>query len=237
MREIKFRKWDFEEGEMIPGDALAFEEYAPLTDLLTQKGIMQYTGLKDVNGNDIYEGDIIDYKETCIGGADDIIGVVEYSEGSFWVVDESNEVSNFLFSETAELEIIGNVYEDPEFLEAGIMVDRYVTSEYKRWNLINPVNQRIVEPKNSLTDKIESAVTSHVEFLESEYKKAFEHFNVPINEVPNRAKIVRKVDRSEELHIDDIPVFVAYEPKVASDNLFEHSVVFEYKRLYEEAGE
>ncbi|MCY8191488.1 hypothetical protein MOC62_07700 [Bacillus spizizenii] len=117
------------------------------------------------------------------------------------------------------------------------MASRYVTLEYKHWNLTNPVNQRIIEPENCLPDKIESAVTSHVEFLEIEYKKAFEHFNVPINEVPNRAKIVRKVDRSEELHIDDIPVFVSYEPKVTSDNLFEHSVVFEYKRLYEEAGE
>lgn len=118
------------------------------------------------------------------------------------------------------------------------MVNRYVTSEYKRWKLTNPVNQRIIEPENYLPDKIESAVTYHVEFLESEYKKAFEHFNLPINEVPSRAKIVRNVvDRSEELHIDDIPVFVVYEPKVTSDNLFEHSVVFEYKRLYEEAGE
>ncbi|MCY8493716.1 hypothetical protein [Bacillus inaquosorum] len=118
------------------------------------------------------------------------------------------------------------------------MANRYVTLEYKRWNLTIPVNQRIIEPENCLPDKIESAVTSLVEFLESEYKKAFEHFNVPINEVPNRAKIVRKVvDRSEELHIDDIPVFVAYEPKVTSANLFEHSVVFECRRLYKEAGE
>lgn len=117
------------------------------------------------------------------------------------------------------------------------MAVRYVTSEYKRWKLTNPTNQRIIEPKNSLNDKIERSVTSHVEFLEGEYKKAFEHFNVPISDIPKRTEIVREVDRSEVLYIDDVPVFVAYEPKVSSDNSFEHNVVFEYKRLYEEADE
>lgn len=117
------------------------------------------------------------------------------------------------------------------------MANRYITSEYKCWKLTNPVNQRIIEPENCLNDKIESAVTSHVEFLESEYKKALEYFNVPISDIPKRTEIVREVDRSEVLYIDDVSVFVAYEPKVSIDNSFEHKVSFEYRRLYEEAGE
>ncbi|MGI1816276.1 YopX family protein [Bacillus subtilis] len=236
MREIKFRKWDFEEGEMIPGEALAFEEYAPLTDLLTQEGIMQYTGLKDTNGRDIYEGDIVLYDRNISTAIDSIMYVVRWEECKFvlLVMDNPDDIIDDFDGDL--IEVIGDVYRNPELLE--LSVEHRTKPEYNGWKLSNVVDQRILETENCLTNKIESAVTSHVEFLESEYKKAFEHFNVPINEVPSRAKVVRNVvDRSEELHIDDIPVFVAYEPKVTSDNLFEHSVVFEFKRLYEEVSE
>src|ERR1700749_3590621 len=59
-REIKFRA--FIDGEMIDGDSLAFEEYAPISKLLTNcENIMQYTGLKDKNGVQIFEGDGVDF--------------------------------------------------------------------------------------------------------------------------------------------------------------------------------
>ena len=70
MREIKFRAWtpaeDDEPGYMISGDDLAFGEYLlPVTDLLSQEGIMQYTGLKDKNGKEIFELDYAE-KDGCI---------------------------------------------------------------------------------------------------------------------------------------------------------------------------
>ena len=58
MREIKFRL--FKDGEMLGADVLAFEEYGLLQDQLAgEPSLMQYTGLKDKNGKEIYEGDIV----------------------------------------------------------------------------------------------------------------------------------------------------------------------------------
>lgn len=151
------------------------------------------------------------------------------------MVDKSNEDANSLFSETAELTIIGNVYENPELLD--VAVERRAKPEYSGWKLSNIANQRILETENCMYDKIERAVASHVEFLESEYKKAIEHFNVPINEVPNRVKIVRKDYQSEALHIDNVPVLVTYKPEVSGDNPFEYKASFKCRRLYKEAGE
>ena len=66
----------------------------------------QYTGLKDINGNKIFEDDIVrnEHEKTC---------VVNFKEGSFLVGD-------FYFGSIGAgmgLEIIGNIHENPELLE------------------------------------------------------------------------------------------------------------------------
>ncbi|GIO03415.1 hypothetical protein J5TS2_40830 [Brevibacillus halotolerans] len=121
MREIKFRMWNFENQEMINGDSLAFEEYAPISQLLSQKGIMQYTGLKDRNGREIYEGDIVcctdDTGIINLFDPDTGIGEVEwlYSLG-FWNVTRIDNCLGDLIRNGYHLEIIGNIYEHPHLL-------------------------------------------------------------------------------------------------------------------------
>lgn len=119
MREIKFRAWDFEKNEMIPGDDLAFEHYAPLVDLLSREGIMQYTGMKDKNGQEIYEGDLIRSRKMIRPNVFEVI----YGRCSFEFIRETGtryRADQLLWS---DIEIIGHIYQTGESRKLDILYD------------------------------------------------------------------------------------------------------------------
>ena len=121
-REIKYRAWLKEENKMVNvslmsptekwiGYQIFYEEEKKkkfeFSDSENFK-LMQYTGLKDSLGNEIYEGDIL-WNEY-----DEEYGEVIFDEGE-WKLLESNTSQN-LFSLLDVVEVKGNIYENEELL-------------------------------------------------------------------------------------------------------------------------
>ncbi len=130
-REIKFRAWD-KGSEYMHSNVQSgvYEDPDDWTEFSTVLGlerfeVMQYTGLKDKNGKEIYEGDVVEYNDfnslKTGGHAEDkiIVGKVIFICG-MWMVEENNcghDLYEGLVNDE-EFEVIGNIYENPELLEA-----------------------------------------------------------------------------------------------------------------------
>jgi len=100
MRELKFRAWNTNWKEYEYG----CYDVEPSPDYIFE----QYTGLKDKNGKEIYEGDI--YKQFIEDSPNEeriIIDFVEYIHLFAYFFDNKNH----------EIEVIGNIHENPELLE------------------------------------------------------------------------------------------------------------------------
>lgn len=117
MREIKFRAWDEENKQFFNIARYDFVDNTIYSHLFACEGylgedleIMQYTGLEDENGHEIYEGEIM------LDGHNEELGVVEFEEGQFRIT--FGNVSTPLFECNDTLNIIGNIYENADLLEA-----------------------------------------------------------------------------------------------------------------------
>lgn len=103
MREIKFRLWDGEVMGEIKYMKLPINDGGPI--------VMQYTGLKDKNGKEIYEGDIAknQYGRIC--------KVVWHEYTGRWDQEALNSEGHVKrYFQWGDWEVIVNIYENPELI-------------------------------------------------------------------------------------------------------------------------
>lgn len=125
----KFRAWLKKEKEMIDVDEIHWYrgEFEFIGDGITFKCksddlvLIQSTGLKDKNGKEIFEGDVVQYQNTKVPSADSK-GVVRYFDNwaMFGIDIEHNEPRALFFNGLADhisLDVVGNIYENPELLK------------------------------------------------------------------------------------------------------------------------
>lgn len=109
MRELKFRVWFKEHYDYYKlDDFCGVDNRYFLEDTIVE----QYTGLKDKNGKEIYEGDILRWENSKFSFEDN--GVVVYEHGG-WCV--TNTICTLWACITLyKAEVVGNIHENKEFL-------------------------------------------------------------------------------------------------------------------------
>lgn len=126
-REIKFRAWLKEEKKIVNVETIDFTDksiqYLEKSEIINayllrrvsfdDVELMQYTGIKDKNGKEVYEGDIVILNDA----EEENRCVVKYKYGSYILIDgdlreDLSNVESHKF-----LEVVGNIYENKNLME------------------------------------------------------------------------------------------------------------------------
>lgn len=129
MRELKFRVWSKKQKTYdykhpyntlgnfyINQNGCLFSDYGNAVTPEIKQGdfvVERYTGLRDKNGKEIYEGDIVKYEGYTV-----CFGVVEYDAPEFYLNADVSNWGRMIVHGIPYQTVIGNIHENPELLEA-----------------------------------------------------------------------------------------------------------------------
>lgn len=123
-RELKFRAWAIGSNKMLhdvgvhPSISMANEGYDPgepgwltVSPRMESYVVMQYTGMKDDEGKEMYEGDVVEMDDD----GDLITGPIEFETDSWWI---GGQIEDSLASKLEDygLKVIGNIHQNPELI-------------------------------------------------------------------------------------------------------------------------
>lgn len=131
MREIKFRAWDREQKHLFDVDTLCPDHVIDMYCSVHPRrvcDIEQFTGLRDKNGREIYEGDILAKWDSMPGWNEekdepnppkrtdqtDVATMERFP--CFWLKDEGFGCEGEDLEDSNNWEVIGNIHENPELL-------------------------------------------------------------------------------------------------------------------------
>ncbi len=135
MRSIKFRAWNLKLKRMVYNiegayDCIGSERYEDGEDYDDKEQffdsylddenyiVMQFTGLKDKNGKEIYEGDIVLETTETEKKKYEVVWIKFECSFEFKPINFKTMINYNMGSIYTEIEVIGNIYENPELLDA-----------------------------------------------------------------------------------------------------------------------
>lgn len=132
-RDIKFRvlyrnkMYFFDFSTLVSYGELEGHPYMNDYGIDAENEVMQYTGLKDKNGKEIYEGDIIDFPDSefdCNENGNEWYDITSRGEVYWseqyckWNITNINDIDlDEIWECNNEIEVLGNIWENPELLE------------------------------------------------------------------------------------------------------------------------